>query len=87
MQRMKPETLPIVMSENKKDLLKLLESFSTDVSAEGLSRGIRRLLLLVLIDYVDGGLSNDLDCSFFEDLETLFDLLDRIHEFNQNNNL
>jgi len=87
MQRMKPETLPIVMSENKKDLLKLLESFSTDVSAEGLSRGIRRLLLLVLIDYVDGGLSNDLDCSFFEDLESLFDLLDDIHEFNQNNNL
>jgi len=75
------------MLKKEIDLLKLLERFSTDVCADGLSKGIRRLLLLVLIDYVDGGLPTDLDCNFFEDLETLFDLLDRIHEFNQNNNL
>lgn len=62
------------------ELQRTFENFPDHVSADGLSRGIRRLLLIALTENADGGLPIDLNGEFFQDLESLFDLLDDIHD-------
>jgi hypothetical protein len=72
------------MSLHKKDLLKFFESFSDNTSAENLNKGLRRLLLLYLIESADDKLHPDLDGYFFLNLEGLFDLLDEVQDYQSN---
>ena len=69
------------MSVPKNDLLQYFESFSLNTSAENLNKGLRRMLLLYLIESADDRLHSDLDGYFFRNLEGLFDLLDELQHY------
>lgn len=69
------------------ELLHTFEQFAENVSAQDLSKGIRRMLMTTLITYNELGMHSDLNTSFLKDLESLFDLMDNINDQQANNNL